>query len=82
MRNRRAALATLAALALTLSACGKDSESSPKGGTIGIAMPTRASERWLTDGKSIVTDLKAKATRPNWSTATTTPRPRSPRSRA
>ncbi|MFF3934615.1 multiple monosaccharide ABC transporter substrate-binding protein [Streptomyces phaeofaciens] len=60
MRNRRAALATLAALALTLSACGQDSESSPKGGTIGIAMPTRASERWLTDGKSIVTDLKAK----------------------
>lgn len=60
MRNRRAALAVLAVLALASSACGEQSESSPEGGTIGIAMPTRASERWLTDGKSIVEDLRAK----------------------
>ncbi|MFJ8107520.1 multiple monosaccharide ABC transporter substrate-binding protein [Streptomyces sp. NPDC096132] len=64
MRNRRAALATLAgaaSLVLPLSACGQTSESnSPEGGTIGIAMPTRASERWLTDGKTIVDELKAK----------------------
>ncbi|MFF4591006.1 multiple monosaccharide ABC transporter substrate-binding protein [Streptomyces sp. NPDC001388] len=62
MRNRRAALASLAgaSLALTLSACGKDSASTTKGGTVGIAMPTRASERWLNDGKSMVTDLKNK----------------------
>ncbi|MFH9549188.1 multiple monosaccharide ABC transporter substrate-binding protein [Streptomyces sp. NPDC051445] len=66
MRNRRAALAAIAgaaSLALTLSACGENiggsSESSAKGDTIGIAMPTQASERWLTDGKSVVTDLKA-----------------------
>ncbi|CBG71386.1 MULTISPECIES: multiple monosaccharide ABC transporter substrate-binding protein [Streptomyces] len=64
MPNRRAALATLAgavSLALTLSACGGEtSQSSSERGTIGIAMPTRASERWLTDGKSVVEDLKDK----------------------
>ncbi|MFF3332366.1 multiple monosaccharide ABC transporter substrate-binding protein [Streptomyces sp. NPDC002888] len=63
MRTRRAALATIAgaaSLALPLSACGKNSESSSKGRTIGIAMPTQASERWLTDGKSIVKDLQGK----------------------
>ncbi|MFF8971182.1 multiple monosaccharide ABC transporter substrate-binding protein [Streptomyces sp. NPDC014995] len=64
MRNRRAALATIAgavSLALTLSACGQDSGgSSESGGTIGIALPTQASERWVTEGKSVVQDLKAK----------------------
>jgi putative multiple sugar transport system substrate-binding protein len=63
MRNRRAALAAIAgaaSLALTLSACSQASEGSSEGGTIGIAMPTRASERWLTDGKSVVEDLQAK----------------------
>jgi putative multiple sugar transport system substrate-binding protein len=64
MPNRRAALAALAgavSLALTLSACGgQNSEASSERGTIGIAMPTRASERWLTDGKSVVEDLKDK----------------------
>ncbi|MCX4767908.1 sugar ABC transporter substrate-binding protein [Streptomyces sp. NBC_01275] len=66
MRNRRAALAATAgatSLALTLTACGQDlggsSKDSAKGDTIGIAMPTQASERWLTDGKSVVDDLKA-----------------------
>ncbi|MFD7137609.1 multiple monosaccharide ABC transporter substrate-binding protein [Streptomyces sp. NPDC059894] len=67
MRNRRAALAALAgatSLALTLSACGsQDSGASSEGGTIGIAMPTQASERWLIDGKSVVDDLKAKGYR-------------------
>ncbi|MEU5630652.1 multiple monosaccharide ABC transporter substrate-binding protein [Streptomyces rishiriensis] len=67
MRNRRAALATLAgaaSLALTLSGCGETTASGGKAhsghGTIGIAMPTQASQRWLTDGKSVVDDLKAK----------------------
>ncbi|MFD9430357.1 multiple monosaccharide ABC transporter substrate-binding protein [Streptomyces sp. NPDC060002] len=66
MRNRRAALAATAgaaSLALTLSGCGQSigdsSEGSSGEGTIGIAMPTQASERWLTDGKSVVDDLKA-----------------------
>ncbi|GHK01027.1 sugar ABC transporter substrate-binding protein [Streptomyces sp. Y2F8-2] len=64
MLDRRAALAAIAgaaSLALTLSACGsgQNSEGSSKGGTIGIAMPTQSSERWITDGKSVVQDLQA-----------------------
>ncbi|WP_406494575.1 sugar ABC transporter substrate-binding protein [Streptomyces sp. NBC_01604] len=65
MVTRRAALALLggvASMALTLSACGQSteagSEDSSESGTVGIAMPTRASERWLTDGKSVVENLK------------------------
>ncbi|KUO18762.1 multiple monosaccharide ABC transporter substrate-binding protein [Streptomyces dysideae] len=63
MLNRRATLAALAgaaSLALTLSACGQKSEVSSEVSTVGIAMPTRASERWLTDGKSLVDDLNGK----------------------
>ncbi|MEU6098053.1 multiple monosaccharide ABC transporter substrate-binding protein [Streptomyces sp. NPDC047079] len=70
MRTRRAALAataTAAALALTLSACGqsgsggsKEDKGSAKGGTIGIAMPTKSSERWISDGNNVVKDLQAK----------------------
>jgi len=70
MRTRRAALAAIAgaaSLALTLSACGQNSEGgskekagSAKGGTIGIAMPTKSSERWIADGKNVVKDLQAK----------------------
>ncbi|MFE0514881.1 multiple monosaccharide ABC transporter substrate-binding protein [Streptomyces sp. NPDC058964] len=69
MRNRRAAIAAIAAaasLALTLSACGQDSAGgskekagSSKGGTIGIAMPTKSSERWIADGKNVVKNLEA-----------------------
>ncbi|MFE2098405.1 MULTISPECIES: multiple monosaccharide ABC transporter substrate-binding protein [unclassified Streptomyces] len=70
MRNRRAVLtatAAAASLALTLSACGqsgeggsKEERGSTKGGTIGIAMPTKSSERWIADGKNVVKDLEAK----------------------
>ncbi|WP_327728602.1 sugar ABC transporter substrate-binding protein [Streptomyces sp. NBC_00487] len=64
MLSRRAALAAIAgavSLALTTTACGgQESEASSERGTIGIAMPTRASERWLTDGKSVVDDLQDK----------------------
>ncbi|MGW1795464.1 multiple monosaccharide ABC transporter substrate-binding protein [Streptomyces sp. NPDC001984] len=70
MRNRRAALAAVAgaaSLALTLSACGqsssggsKEDKGSTKGGTIGIAMPTKSSERWIADGNNVVKDLKSK----------------------
>ena len=53
MLNRRPALAGAAGLAFALSACGQNSESSSERrsvrGSVGIAMPTRASERWLTD---------------------------------
>ncbi|MEV5434585.1 multiple monosaccharide ABC transporter substrate-binding protein [Streptomyces sp. NPDC052682] len=70
MRNRRAALAAIAgaaSLALTLSACGQNSEGGSKdeggdakGGTIGIAMPTKSSERWIADGNNVVKDLQSK----------------------
>ncbi|GAB7108139.1 sugar ABC transporter substrate-binding protein [Streptomyces phaeofaciens JCM 4814] len=70
MRNRRAALAAIAgaaSLALTLSACGQsgeggseESKGSAKGGTIGIAMPTKSSERWIADGNNVVKDLESK----------------------
>ncbi|MGX1269742.1 multiple monosaccharide ABC transporter substrate-binding protein [Streptomyces phaeoluteigriseus] len=71
MGNRRAALAAIAgaaSLALTLSACGQSGEGGSeenaggdsKGGTIGIAMPTKSSERWISDGKNVEKDLQAK----------------------
>ncbi|NEB02491.1 multiple monosaccharide ABC transporter substrate-binding protein [Streptomyces sp. SID13726] len=70
MRTRRAALTAIAgaaSLALTLSACGQDSEGgskestgSSKGGTIGIAMPTKSSERWIADGNNVVKNLESK----------------------
>ncbi|MFJ6082411.1 multiple monosaccharide ABC transporter substrate-binding protein [Streptomyces sp. NPDC092369] len=70
MRTRRSALTLIAgaaSLALTLSACGQDSEGGSKassgdakGGTIGIAMPTKSSERWIADGKNVVANLKSK----------------------
>jgi putative multiple sugar transport system substrate-binding protein len=70
MRNRRAALAAMASaasLALTLSACGQSSEggseedkSGAEGGTIGVAMPTKSSERWIADGNYVVKELESK----------------------
>ncbi|WP_373559207.1 multiple monosaccharide ABC transporter substrate-binding protein [Streptomyces sp. SA15] len=70
MRTRRAAFAAIAAsasLALTLSACGQSGEGgseegsgSSEGATIGIAMPTKSSERWIADGKNVEADLKSK----------------------
>ncbi|WNM34907.1 sugar ABC transporter substrate-binding protein [Streptomyces sp. Li-HN-5-11] len=70
MRNRRAALTAIAgaaSLALTLTACGqsgsggsKEKAGDVKGATIGIAMPTKSSERWIADGANVVKDLKAK----------------------
>ncbi|MFD5449262.1 multiple monosaccharide ABC transporter substrate-binding protein [Streptomyces sp. NPDC003470] len=70
MRNRRAALAAIASaatLALTLTACGQNSEGGgeddkggAEGATIGIAMPTKSSERWIADGANVEKELKAK----------------------
>ncbi|MFF9689379.1 multiple monosaccharide ABC transporter substrate-binding protein [Streptomyces sp. NPDC014623] len=70
MRNRRAALAAMASaasLALTLTACGQSGEGGSEedkggaaGATIGIAMPTKSSERWISDGANVVKELKGK----------------------
>jgi putative multiple sugar transport system substrate-binding protein len=70
MRNRRAALTAVAgaaSLALALTACGqsgsggsKEKAGDVKGATIGIAMPTKSSERWINDGNDMVKNLKAK----------------------
>lgn len=58
---RRTAAAT--ALLLALTACGQDSSGGGDaedpaaregGGTIGIAMPTKSSERWIADGENMV----------------------------
>jgi putative multiple sugar transport system substrate-binding protein len=70
MRNRRAALAAIAyaaSLALTLTACGQSGEGGSEekkggadGATIGIAMPTKSSERWISDGANVEKELKGK----------------------
>ena len=49
-------LAGAVVLGLVVSACSKN-ETSDKG-TIGIAMPSKAEARWVSDGSSIVDSLK------------------------
>ena len=63
------AVAAAAALALSLSACGRDTGTPATGasgssaaavkGTIGVAMPTKTSERWIKDGDNIKQQLEA-----------------------
>jgi putative multiple sugar transport system substrate-binding protein len=62
----RKLLTTIAAgsLALSLAACGGDDDSAGGGGgdgkgTIGVAMPTKSSERWIADGNNIKEQLEA-----------------------
>jgi putative multiple sugar transport system substrate-binding protein len=58
----RRLIATLAgaALALSLTACGNSaSGGSSDKGTIGVAMPTKSSERWIADGNNIKKQLEA-----------------------
>lgn len=61
----RKLLITIAAgsLALALAACGGDDDSgsdssSGDKGTIGVAMPTKSSERWIADGNNIKEQLE------------------------
>lgn len=72
MSNRSAAV--IGALAVTaslvLTACGQNAEGGGKddsggaeGATIGIAMPTQSSERWIADGRNVVKNLEAKGYR-------------------
>ncbi|MFE5714005.1 multiple monosaccharide ABC transporter substrate-binding protein [Streptomyces sp. NPDC056501] len=69
MRNRRAVVTGALAVtaSLVLAACGqnaegggKDASGGAEGATIGIAMPTQSSERWIADGKNVVKNLEAK----------------------
>jgi len=48
------------ALALSLAACGNDdSGGAGDKGTVGVAMPTKSSERWIADGNNIKEQLEA-----------------------
>ncbi|MGI8899664.1 MAG: multiple monosaccharide ABC transporter substrate-binding protein [Nocardioides sp.] len=48
------------ALALSLAACGGGDEGAGgDAGTIGVAMPTKSSERWIADGNNIKEQLEA-----------------------
>jgi putative multiple sugar transport system substrate-binding protein len=61
-KSVRKLIATVAgtALALSLAACGGSSGSgSGDKGTIGVAMPTKSSERWIADGNNIKKQLEA-----------------------
>ena len=61
-KSVRRLIATVAgaALALSLAACGGGgSGSGDDKGTIGVAMPTKSSERWIADGNNIKKQLEA-----------------------
>ncbi|NSC20784.1 sugar ABC transporter substrate-binding protein [Streptomyces albus subsp. chlorinus] len=69
MRTRRRHLAASAALAAALVAaltsCGQEARGGSryqpdkgKGGTVGIAMPTKSSERWIADGKNMAEQFR------------------------
>ncbi|AXK34261.1 sugar ABC transporter substrate-binding protein [Streptomyces armeniacus] len=66
-RRATTAAGTLLALSLAATACGQQSEGgsdekkgSAEDATIGIAMPTKSSERWIADGKNMVKQFEAK----------------------
>ncbi|MBA0052557.1 sugar ABC transporter substrate-binding protein [Streptomyces sp. AJS327] len=55
-----AALAAAALLTCSLAACGQEAKGGSryqqdegKGGTVGLAMPTKSSERWIADGRNM-----------------------------
>jgi putative multiple sugar transport system substrate-binding protein len=50
--------AVAGALALSLSACGFGGGGSDGKGTVGVAMPTKSSERWIADGNNIKKQLE------------------------
>ncbi|MFD0309733.1 multiple monosaccharide ABC transporter substrate-binding protein [Streptomyces sp. NPDC127119] len=63
MKNFRA-VPSVVLLALVFSACGQngngDDEDNAKGATIGVAMPTKSSERWIADGANVKKELESK----------------------
>jgi putative multiple sugar transport system substrate-binding protein len=59
------AIAAAGAMVLTMSSCGRSDESSSEAGisggekgTIGVAMPTKTSERWIKDGSYMKSELE------------------------
>jgi putative multiple sugar transport system substrate-binding protein len=63
--RRTVAAIAVGAVAISLSACGRQTETPGAGaasaakGTIGVAMPTKTSERWIKDGNYIKQQLEA-----------------------
>lgn len=65
--SRWGAVASAAALALSLAACGSSEKTVDKqagtgdstGALIGVTMPTRSSERWISDGDNLKKQLEA-----------------------
>ena len=60
------AIVATGALALTMTSCGRSTDASDKSaigggtkGTIGVAMPTKTSQRWIKDGTAMKTQLEA-----------------------
>jgi putative multiple sugar transport system substrate-binding protein len=61
-----AAIAATALLLGALTACGQEARGGSrykgeegKGGTVGLAMPTKSSERWIADGKNMAKQFQA-----------------------
>lgn len=59
--KKRTLLSIVAAGAMTLGlgACAADAGGDGEGGLIGVAMPTRSSERWIADGNAVQAELEA-----------------------
>lgn len=62
---RTATVLTALALSVALAACGqsgeggsKEKKTGGKGSTIGIAMPTKSSERWIADGRNMAAEFE------------------------
>jgi putative multiple sugar transport system substrate-binding protein len=60
------AIVATGALALTMTGCGRSTDATAKGdiasgtkGTIGVAMPTKTSQRWIKDGDAMKAQLEA-----------------------
>ena len=89
----RKILAVAAIAALALTGCGRSDDTTsgasgsgsasvnPSDVTVGVAMPTKTSERWIKDGDYMKQQLEAAGYKVTSSTPTTTSRPRSRSSR-
>ena len=51
-------------MVLSLAACGGNGGAKKGGKTVGIAMPTQASERWIKDGANMKAQLEEKGYNP------------------